>query len=510
MSASPLKIAMIGFVLQLAAPAFLNAQTETGLAKEPASPETLPLLEQRIDHLTEALAAAQRQIDEDHRKMLEMETDFETLRNSVTNSAASSAEQANTNAAGQLRQAVAEIREEQEVLASQVEQHDQTKLESASKLPVRFHGMVLFNAFVNEGIVDQPDIPTSAMGRAPGQSHGSAGAGLRQTMLSFEGIGPRLWNGRISADVSMDFVGGVTAGVLSAPSGLARLRTGGVNWESENDLLRVGYDGPIISPLSPDSFAEVGQPSLAWSGNLWVWSPQLSWEHRFTLAGDRQAGFELGAYDPSYRTLNSLEASRSVSPGEAARQPGYELRLFYRTGKTSRALQVGASGYYDREDYGNDQIVNAWAGTVDWRIPATSRGQWSGEFYRGLGIGSLGGGAYRDAYSYSDPATGAQDISGLDSIGGWTQWQWNFKQTMQLNAAAGQDTGYGSELRESQIQYSNPLDYYARNRSLMANFVFRPWSTIILSPEFRHITSWPITGHAAWANVYTLSAGYQF
>ena len=151
---------------------------------------------------------------------------------------------------------------------------------------------------MNEGVVDQPDLPTLAEYEQPGQSHGSVGAGMRQTLLNFEGRGPKLWNGRLSADVSLDFFGGVTAGTDSAPAGIVRMRTAGIAWESSSDLLRLGYEGPLISPLSPTSLATVAEPALAWSGNLWTWAPQLRWEHRFTISDDRQAGFEFGLYDP--------------------------------------------------------------------------------------------------------------------------------------------------------------------------------------------------------------------
>jgi hypothetical protein len=507
----PLNAAMAAMMgLQLIAPALLGAQSASAPAAAPHADADLQALARRIDRLTETLAAAQRQVDEDHQRMQAMQAELEELRKKVAANEPGSAGQEGASAAGQLQQAVTQIREEQDVLASQVRQHEQTKMESGSKFPVRFHGLVLFNAFVNEGAVDQPDMPTAALLRVPGQSHGSVGAGLRQTLLSFEGTGPTLWNGHLFADASLDFFGGVTAGGLGAPAGVARMRTAGITWEWKNDLLRAGYDGPLISPLSPDSLANVAQPSLAWSGNLWVWAPQLRWEHRFALAGDRQAGLELGLYDPSYNALNTVGSYGSVSPGEAARQPGYEMRLSYRAGKDSRALQLGASGYYDRKNYGDGQTMDAWAGNADWRLPVAGRGQWSGEFYRGRGIGSLGGGAYRDAYTYIDPVTYKTEIGGLDSIGGWTQWQWKFRQTMQLNAVAGQDTGYASELRADMAEYSNALDYYARNRSLMANFIYRPWSSIVFSPEFRRMTSWPISGSANWANVYTVSAGYEF
>lgn len=511
MSVLPFKTVLFGFaVFQLFAPALFFAQSDAPPAIEDSSAEHMKTLEQRIDRLTEALAAAEHQLEEDHRQMQTVQAEFEELRKTAGANGSNNAEQSNTGAVNQLQQVVTQIREEQDVLASQVQQHDQTKLESSSKFPVRFHGLVLMNAFANEGVVDQPDLPTSAIERMTSQSHGSVGAGLRQTLLSFEGSGPELWNGRLSADVSLDFFGGVTSGGLSAPAGLVRLRTAGITWESTSDLLRAGYDGPLISPLSPDSIAEVAQPSLAWSGNLWVWAPQLRWEHRLYFAGDRQAAFELGLYDPSYDSLTELEAYRAVSPGEAARQPGYEMRFSYRASNNPRALQTGIGGYYDRKDFGSNQRVDAWAGTADWRLPFSTRQQLSGEFYRGRGIGSLGGGAYRDAYTYINPVTQNQETSGLDSVGGWTQWQWNFTPTMQLNAAGGQDTAYGNELRAGLMQYSNVLYFYARNRSLMANFVYRPWSSIVFSPEFRHLTSWPISGHANWANVYTISAGYEF
>jgi hypothetical protein len=494
----------------LFSPAAVFAQSTVAPVTDAVPAGQIHALEQRVNGLAENLAAAQRQVEEDRRRMQSMQTELDDLRRNLAQNNPDTAEPANASAVAQLQQTVAQIRDEQEVITSEVQQHEQTKLESASKFPVRFRGIVLFNTFVNEGVVDQPDLPTTALYRTPGQSHGSTGAGLRQTMLNFEGTGPLLWNGRVSADLSMDFFAGVTAGDLGSPAGLARMRTAGIAWESADDSVRFGYDGPLISPLSPTSYATMAQPALAWSGNLWTWAPQLQWKHRFALAEDRQAGIELGLYDPSYTAVDEIEAERSVSPGEAARQPGYETRLSYRAGKDDGKFQLGIGGYYDRKNYGNGQTLDTWAGTADWEVPVTRRGQWSGEFYRGRGIGSLGGGAYRDEYTYIDPDSGQQEVGGLDSVGGWTQWKWKFSQTTQLNAAAGQDTGYSSELRQSVSVEYNPLDLYARNRTLMANFIYRPWSSVVLSPEFRRILSWPIAGKAQTAIVYTLTAGYEF
>ena len=493
-------------------PVILCAQSNDKSIANPAQGDQMHAIEQRVDRLAESLTAAQRHVEEDRLKMQTMQAELdETGAKAVAEGSNNSAGATNAGAVEVLQQSVTQIRDDQEVISSQIEQHEQTKLESASKLPVRFSGMVLFNAFVNEGVVDQPDLPTMAVYRQPGQSHGSVGAGMRQTMLNIEGRGPKLWNGRLSADVSLDFFGGVTAGTESAPAGIVRMRTAGISWESKSDLLRLGYDGPLISPLSPTSLASVAEPALAWSGNLWTWAPQSRWEHRFTISDDHQVGFEFGLYDPSYTWReDAIDAERSVSPGEAARQPGYETRFSYRAGKDERALQLGVAGYYDRKNYGSGETLDTWAGAADWELPLGARGQWSGEFYRGRGVGSLGGGAYYDFFNYIDPRSGLPEIGGLDSTGGWTQWKWRISQTVQLNAVAGGDSGYARELRESVPINYNPLDYDARNRTVMVNFIYRPWSSFILSPEFRRISSWPIVGYAHTANVYTLSAGYNF
>src|ERR1700683_3673051 len=199
----------------LFSPVILFAQSTSTSIANPAQPNPMHTLEQRIDKLADSLTVAQRQVEEDRIKMQSMQAELDNLRKAVAEGTNNSAGSTNAGAVEVLQQAVTQIREEQEVISSEVEQHEQTKLESASKLPIRFSGMVLFNAFVNEGVVDQIDLPTLAEYEQPRESHGSVGAGMRQTMLNIEGRGPKLWNGRLSADVSLDFFGGVTAGMDS-------------------------------------------------------------------------------------------------------------------------------------------------------------------------------------------------------------------------------------------------------------------------------------------------------
>src|SRR5206468_12787846 len=60
-------------------------------------------------------------------------------------------------------------------------------------------------------------------------------------------------------------------------------------------------------------------------------------------------------------------------------------------------------------------------GTADWDLPLSHGFSLSGEFYRGLAVGGLGGGIGRSVI-FSGPAyaPGTQ-VNGLDSVGGWSQ-----------------------------------------------------------------------------------------
>jgi hypothetical protein len=56
----------------------------------------------------------------------------------------------------------------------------------------------------------------------------------------------------------------------------------------------------------------------------------------------------------------------------------------------------------------------------------------------------------------------------------------------------------------------NSLQQYARNNSFLGNFIYRPRTYLIFSPEYRHLETWPYDGPANVANIFTLSVGYQF
>ena len=211
-------------------------------------------------------------------------------------------------------------------MQAEIKQHDQTKVETFSKYPLRLSGIILFNAFSNAGVVDDIQPPTIALPRFPGGSHGSTGATLRQTLLTLDGTGPRIGGARSSAQVSVDFFGGVSDNTYgySSSAGSLRMRQTWVNLDWYKTMAQAGYTTPLISPLSPTSFATVAQPGMAGSGNLWTWSPQVQVEQRIPLSEQRRIGLEFGLIDPPASSYTSTQLD---SPVEASRHPGYEGRI---------------------------------------------------------------------------------------------------------------------------------------------------------------------------------------
>jgi len=417
------------------------------------------------------------------------------------------------------------IVEEQEILRSEVQQHEQTKLESASKYPVRVNGLVLFNAFSNSGAVDQIDLPSIALPQTASQTYGpasTAGASLRQTILGLEAGGPKLWGARSAASLNIDFFGDIANSLYSAPSTTVRLRLAqfGLFWTPSRGHASVeaGIDGPLISSLSPTSYATVAIPSLAWAGDLWTWSPQLRARYSRSLGEDEtsgpQMGFEAGLLDPQITGLSGTAIERVASPGEQSRQPGVEGRAFFESGPAERRFTLGAGAYRSRQRYLNSGYpvsTTSWAATTDWRVPL---GRWfslSGEAYRGSGLGSLGGGAYKDVLTGTDLRTGYARTEELDAAGGWSQLKLTLSEVLEANAAWGLDDAFAGNFHHLTLAPStNPLALAARDSMSFVNIIYRPKTYLILSPEYRRIVSWQITGAPSIANIFTLSMGYQF
>jgi len=492
-------------------------QALRGQSQQTASTDdaTTMRMEEKLESISAALTATRQQLEESQRQIEQLHEELSQMRKQP--GVSTSVPATGSAVADSQPTTGGDLKERVEILETQVKLHDQIKVESNSKYPIRVSGLVLLNAFINRGAVDNIDLPTVAL-QPPFGTTGSTGATMRQTIIGVEGFGPRIAGAKTSANVSFDFFGGLPYSNYVTAAGIARMRTASIHMDWERDSLEGGMETPLISPLSPTSYAMVAEPAMAWAGNLWTWAPQLRYAHRFVRANEQHFQVEAGLWDPPAPGANVTDTFRVPSPSERSGQPGYEGRVSYGS-VDSRGFEFGAGGYYSRQTYPTTTASgapytfgnNSWAVTTDWRLPIARRFELTGEGYRGQSLGGLGGGVYKDVLSGTNPITGAPVIRGLNDIGGWTQLKSRFGRSLEANTSIGQDNGFAGDFHAVVLPVTSTASQLrARNRMLDANVIYRPKTYLIFSPEYRRIWTWPIYGARNTANIFTLSVGYQF
>jgi hypothetical protein len=411
---------------------------------------------------------------------------------------------------GQSAQAVknAKLDEEFQLLSGKIDEQYQTKVESWSKYRVRFSGIVLFNLFSNQGTVDNQDIPSLAFRNPEGSSGGSFGATLRQSELGFEVYGPHVAGARTSANIRMDFGGGFANTPNGVNYGLAWLRTGVVRMDWEHTSVIAGQDALFFTPSSPTSFASLSTPALANAGNLWSWTPQIRVEHRFELSDNSSIALQGGILDNLNGEPPANSYYRYPQAGESSRQPAYATRVAWTHSLFGQPLTLGAAGYYGRQDYGYGNNVDGWAGMTDWNLPLNRFLALSGEFYRGKAIGGLGGGIGNSVYMDYQAAT---PIHPVNSLGGWAQLKVKPLQSLEFNAAFGQDNPYASDVRFFPSPPNSPLGpNLTRNRGIIGNAIFRPRADLLFSAEYHYLKTFNIANDAYTASQVNLMMGVLF
>ena len=491
--------------------ALLRAQTPAAAPATTADPNAQRIddIERRLNEVTATLAQTQQALEQSLQEIQKLRAELDALH-----AAAATANPTPAPAAAPTADDLKTLHDQQDTLQSEIKQHEQIKVETTSKYPVRITGLILFNAFANDGVVDNAELPSIALPRNPGGSHGSLGGTMRQSVLGIEATGPRLWQAHTSAQLSADFFGGMssTANGYSTIAGVFRLRQASVSIDLEKTTVQAGVTEPLITPLSPTSYATVAQPALSAAGNLWSWSPQIQVAQRIPLSDRRRVVLETGLIDPGSSTYYT---NQLVNPVEASRRPGYEGRVSYRADGAATATPnpfvAGIGAYSANQFYNSTTKVHAWAVTADLQLPIFKYFQLSGEAYRGRSLGDFGGGAYKNILTGTDSVTGLTRSTGVDVVGGWAQMKFLWSPTFEANAAFGLDDALSSNFYGLILSPTTaPLELYARNSSVIANVVFRPKTYLIFSPEFRRLQSWRYTGSANITDIFTLTMGYQF
>jgi uncharacterized coiled-coil protein SlyX len=172
-----------------------------------APPLPAETTEQKVQRLTAAVASTQAQMDAYQKQLQEMQKELSALqkelaaeKGTVVTPPPTPSTTASTSAPSASAATLEDLRERQALQESQIATHEQAKVETESKYPLKVSGLLLFNSFVNTRQVDVPAAPTYAL---PGS--GSTGLSLRQTVLGLDARGPHVLGPTSHADVRVDF-----------------------------------------------------------------------------------------------------------------------------------------------------------------------------------------------------------------------------------------------------------------------------------------------------------------
>lgn len=507
---------LFGFIL-LACAAWGQSAAGPADSGEPLE-QSIRELQRQIVELRSAVSELRSETARYHDENLELRRQVQTMRGQVSEAAptvsadlqarqemvgaSESTSAATANPEQGADQQPPTVEEQIQLLNGKVDEQYQTKVESASKYRVRLSGIVLFNLFGNRGNVENTDIPHLAVPGSPDQTQANIGGSLRQSILGLEVFGPRLAGAKTTGDVQFDFAGGFARLPNGVTSGLVRLRTATLRLDWENTSIIAGQDALFFSPLSPTSLASLAIPALAYTGNLWSWTPQVRIEHKFNLSGNSHIQVQAGILDPltgeapinpSYRNPPPEPFSyRIAQAGEASGAPGIGSRVAWSREVFGQPLTIGVGGYYSRQDWGFGRKVDGWAGTTDLNVPLGRMVSLSAAFYRGRSVGGLGGGIGRSVlFDATDPSDGLRP---LNAVGGWSQLKFKPLTKLEFNAAVGQD-GVFSRDASALPPILAYYDQLTRNRGGFVNFIYHPRSDLLFSMEYQRLRTsalnWP-------------------
>jgi len=444
------------------------------------------------------------------RTLLEQHSENTTETPSANPSNANTSAASQTPSESSIEERVQRLEDSSSLMGSKIDEQHQTKVETASKYRARLHGIILMNAFRNVGGANNLDLPDYSEALPSFFPTANVGATLRQSQIGLEVFGPTVFGAKTSGDIQFDFTGGFPSTGNGVNFGILRLQTASLRLDWEHTSIVGGQDSLFFSPLSPTSFASLATPTFGFAGNLWGWTPQLRIEHRFSISDQQTINVQAGVLDNLNWEPNYNSFTRTPQAGELSGQPAYALRTSWSRPVREHPLSFGVAGYYGRQNWLWGRFTDAWAGMADWQIPLLPRLGLSGEFYRGRGIGGLGGGIGTSILFGGDPRYPFSPIRGLDSIGGWTQLKLQLTPKVELNGAVSQDNPFANDVRGFALDQNNFGPILGRNRAALGNVVFRPRSDLVLSAELRRYRTFPIYSSSSTMNQVNLSMGILF
>jgi hypothetical protein len=342
-----------------------------------------------------------------------------------------------------------------DLLRTQVDELSQTKVESASRMPVRIFGAIVSNTVGNSGMANWLENPNLVDPAVAATDPGSFTSTLRQSQIGFN-VGPiPMGSWTASAAMVADFFGGVPGFVTGTVFGLPRLVYAFARLEHAGTAVLVGQDHNLLAPRDPTSLASQAFPLLFRSGNLYLRSPQVRVEQRlggFTLKGAVAAPIAADA-------ANAYIFAPPAGAGERSERPAIEGRADYTMGTPDQAAEMTV----------------AFSARQAWREPAlslTATTSWAFDFNARWGRVGFAG----EYFDTDDAAEfGSAVAQARPAQGGWIEGRVRLTSKLSTNIGGGMD------------EVKDPVPSGARreNKSVFGNVIFDLTPEVAVSTEYR-------------------------
>jgi hypothetical protein len=469
----------------------------------------IEVLTQSIQHMQDELEQSRVEIQQLREMIAQiLRTQANPPRTNAVEEHAAASEEAQTSAVAAPPAHIAE--DDWEILNARVQEHEQTKVESASKYRLKLSGIALFNVFDTVGQLDNLDVPSMAAKGGP-YGAGSVGASFRQSIIGLRGIGPKIFGASTSADLQLDFINSAAGPYGGLAAGVAGLRIARLQFDWSKFSVTGGLETPFFSPNVPSSYLSLAVPAFAGAGNLWNWTPDIRVERRFDFTSS-ELKVEAGVLDSSGYSLSGSNV-RVPTPSESSKQPVYALRLSGNNRMEDHAISFGVSAIYAPAYFAGGQALHSAGAIADWKFPLMAKLQLSGEFFTGKGFDGFGGLALPAVqpqdyghYLYNTAPT----LAGIPVVGGWSQLKFTLNSRSEFNAAGGLGARDAGHLRAAAQFDPLLVPVPASNQVFFFNYIFRPRSDLVFSAEYRHFHTSQLVGSRNVAGQVGLAAGFLF
>ncbi len=376
------------------------------------------------------------------------------------------------------------------VVEARTAEQAQTKVEASQKFPISLNGMLLFNAFSNSKVARSP---ASTYELLTGPSR--AGATVTQSQLGVGFQGPRIpGGGRISGSLTMDFYGGYMSGDgAESDRAFFRIREADLSFDWRNRSFAVGQYKPLIAPLSPQSMAEVAIPPLSGAGNLWLWLPQARYEERLHLNTNNGLTAQVALLQTNEQYAST---SAEYSSQLAGSRPALEGRFaFWHKFDDTRKVEL-APGFHVSTTHVAGVSIPSRIASLDWTVTALSKLQFTGTFYRGQNVASLGslGNGFTLQPNYSAGTTNARAVH---TSAGWAQISLPLTKRLTFNVFSG-------------LENDDRALSITRNWTYASNVLYHLGPNVVMSFEGLQMRIKYVSGSTLVVNRYDLGVAYLF